>query len=256
MSGLLPYFIELSLEFKRTKVSVHTVHKLFDLIYNLHRKERSFEENYILAECYHLLGYRNKAEKILESVISTAGKKENEKALKLILKLRKGNAAITIREKQYRDLREASEPKKQIPLSFDDFTVIREDGIYRIAFSTRITRLVIFNKNVQTGDIDIFSKIQPDEFIILQLIYHFEWLSELEKELTAFYKTADTDYKPEKTDPDWFNGLDIWNVLVEIDSQEIIHTELLVQDYYNHDFGFHLSLQDQTITDLQYDPVL
>lgn len=79
MSGLLPYFIELSLEFKRTEVSVHTVHKLFDLTYHLHQKERSFEENYILAESYHLLGYRNKAEKILESVISTAGKKEKEK---------------------------------------------------------------------------------------------------------------------------------------------------------------------------------
>lgn len=256
MSGLLPYFIELSLEFKRAKVSVHTVHQLFDLTYDLQEKERSFEENYILAESYQLLGYRNKAEKILESVISTAGKKEKEKALKLILKLRKGNPVVTVREKQYRDLREASEPKKQIRLSFDDFTVIREESMYRIDFSTRITKLVIFNKHVQTGDIDIFSKVQPDEFIILQLICHFEWLSELEKELTAFYKTADTGYKPEKTDPDWFNGLDIWDVLVEIDAQGIIHTELLVQDYYNHDFGFRLTLQDRTITDLQYDPVL
>lgn len=256
MSGLLPYFIELSLECKRTKFSVDTIHKLFDLIYDLHEKERSFEENYILAECYHLLGYRDQAEKILESVISTAGKKEKEKALKLILKLRKGNATVNVREKQYRDLREASEPKKQIRLSFDDFTVIHKESMYRIAFSTRITKLVIFNKHVQTGDIDIFSKIQPDEFILLQLICHFEWLSELEKELTAFYKTADTDYKPEKTDPDWFNGLDIWDVLVEIDSQGIMYTQLLIQDYYNHDFGFCLTLQNQTITGLQYDPVL
>lgn len=256
MSGLLPYFIELSLEFKRTTVSVHTVHQLFDLTYDLQGKERSFEENYILAESYHLLGYRNKAEKILESVISTAGKKEKEKALKLILKLRKGNPVVNVREKQYRDLREASEPKKQIRLSFDDFTVSREESMYRIAFSTRITKLVILNKNVQAGDIDIFSKIQPDEFILLQLICHFEWLSGLEKELTAFYKTADSDYKPEKTDPDWFNGLDIWDILVEIDSQGIIYTQLLIQDYYNHDFGFCLTLQNQTITDLQYDPVL
>lgn len=57
-------------------------------------------------------------------------------------------------------------------------------------------------------------------------------------------------------DPDWFNGLEIWDVTIDIDHKNTIHTEILMADYYNSGYSFCLTLKDDIITHLQYDPAL
>jgi len=115
---------------------------------------------------------------------------------------------------------------------------------------------VIFNKYVETKSIDIFSKKKPDELSILKLIYHFEWLAAVKKDLIAFYEKTESDFKIERNGTKWFDGLDIWEVYLVITEEGIMETDLLVQDYYNHNSGFCLSLKNDVITDLEYDPIL
>ena len=74
--------------------------------------------------------------------------------------------------------------------------------------------------------------------------------------MIAFYEKTESDFKIRHDSATWFDGLDIWDVNIIINDQGTIETDLLIQDYYNHNSGFRLSLEDHIITDLEYDPVL
>ncbi len=263
MKEPVPYFTALILEFEKSGASAESINKLFDLLYELRKKNRSHQEQYILAKTLYLLGSHHEAEIILESdesPVHSPRKKEQERSLKLLQEIRKENSSPFRTAKVYRDLREAASPKKISLLSLDDLKTMQDhDGnrtTYQIAFSDSVKNIIVCNKNVTTEWINVFSENQPDEFLMMKLIFHFEWLAGIKNELTEFYRTADTDYKPEKTDPDWFNGLEVWDVMIDIDLENTIHTEILIADYYNNGYSFCLTLKDSAIIDLQYDPAL
>lgn len=259
MKEPVPYFTALILEFEKSGPSAESINKLFDLLYELRKKNRSHQEQYILAKTLYLLGSYHEAERILESDASpiySYEKKEKKRSLKLLQEIRKENSFPFRTAKVYRDLREASSPKKISLLSLDDITTVWDNSGYQITFSDSVKDLIICNKNVKIQWLNVFSQKQPDELLIIKLIFHFEWLATLKKELIDFYRIADTDYKPEKMDPDWFNGLEIWDVTIDIDHKNTIHTEILMADYYNSGYSFCLTLKDDIITHLQYDPAL
>lgn len=267
MKEPVPYFTTLILEFEKSGASAESINKLFDLLYELRKKNRSHQEQYILAKTLHLLGSHHEAERILESdesPVRSHRKREKERSLKLLQEIRKENSSPFRTAKVYRDLREAASPKKISLLSLDDLKTLRYNNVhgngnrttYQIAFSDSVKNIIVCNKNVITEWINVFSENQPDEFLMMKLIFHFEWLAGIKKELTEFYRTADTGYKPEKTDPDWFNGLEVWDVMIDIDLENTIHTEILIADYYNNGYSLCLTVKDDSIIDLKYDPAL
>lgn len=81
MKEPVPYFTTLILEFKKSGPSVESINKLFDLLYELRKKNRSHQEQYILAKTLYLLGSYHEAKRILESdesPVRSPGKKKKE----------------------------------------------------------------------------------------------------------------------------------------------------------------------------------
>lgn len=256
MTDLTRDFNILSQEFKKSNASKESINKLYDLVYELNGRKRNLEENYILASTHRLLGNRHEAKKILEKVLESCVGRQKERPLKLLQEIVHENKNFPRKDRIYRDLRDAKKIKKAPALSFDDFITRQDHEEFITSLSGNVKNIVIFNKHVETSSVNIFSKKIPDELFILKLIYYFEWLSGIKADLMAFYEKTESDFKIGHDSAAWFDGLDIWGVDIIINDQGTIETDLLIQDYYNHNSGFCLSLREDVITDLEYDPIL
>lgn len=256
MKDLIRDFNILSQEFKKSGASQESINKLYDLVYELNGRPRSLEENYILASTHRLLGNRHEAEKILEEVLESCEGRQKERPQKLLQEIIRENKNFPRKDRIYRDLRDAEKIKTAPLLSFDDFVTRQDHEEFITSLSENVKDIVIFNKHVEAKSISIFSKKKPDELLILKLIYHFEWLAAVKKDLIAFYEKTESDFKTEPNGTKWFDGLNIWEVNLVITEEGIMETDLFIQDYYNHNSGFCLSLKDEIITDLEYDPIL
>lgn len=256
MTDLTRDFNVLAQEFKKSNASKESINKLYDLVFELNDKDRNIEENYILASTHWLLGNRYEAQEILEKVLESCEGRQKERPLKLLQEIVRENKNLPRKDRIYRDLRDAEKIKTAPALSFDDFTTRQDHEEFITSLSGNVKNIVIFNKYVETKSIDIFSKKKPDELSILKLIYYFEWLAGVKSDLMAFYEKNESDFKIEHDSTTWFDGLDIWDVNIIINDQGNIETDLFIQDYYNHNSGFCLSLKDDIITDLKYDPIL
>jgi hypothetical protein len=256
MTDLTRNFNILSQEFKKSNASKESINKLYDLVYELNSRSRNLEENYILASTHRLLGNRHEAEQILEKVLESCVGRQKERPLKLFHEIVHENKNFPRKDRIYRDLRDAEKIKTAPVLSFDNFVTRQDHEEFITSLSGNVKNIVIFNKYVETKSIDIFSKKKPDEILILKLIYYFEWLAGVKADLMAFYEKTESDFKIRHDSATWFDGLEIWEVYIVITEDGIMETDLLIQDYYNHNSGFCLSLKDDIITDLEYDPIL
>lgn len=260
MEKLITRFINAQKEFIHSKGAEKSVENLYDIIYSLHESsERNGEENYILAESYHLVGENIYAAKIIESALLNAKGKDEQrlKSLqkKVDLQLKGWNT------KQYRDLRDSRSVKKPTKLKIEDFIIEKDrDNSYRIKISPDIKTIVILNKHLKNGDgfgdCYLFSHTAPDELLLLTLIDYIEWLGRIKQELLVFYNNSYITGKIDNAGQEWFDGLHVSDFLVSVDIEGNFKTQITLYDYLQNDFGFELEIENNTITDIEYDPHL
>lgn len=262
METLTERFLKAQTEFFTSNASEKSIENISDIVCFLkERKERNFEENYILAQAYNLLGENIFASKIIEKSLLTAKDIEIEKLR--ILKDKIDSRDIW-RVKHYRDLRDSKAIKESTKLSIEDFIVSEDiDNTYCIKISERIKKLVIINKHMRNeskaGDRDVyylFSEKKPSNFILQALIEYIIWLGGLKNELINFYNASNFDHKLNDVGQDWFDGLEVYDLSINVDKNDSFNTEIILFDYLQNDFGFRLEIENRTLKSIEYDPQL
>ncbi|KGO85974.1 hypothetical protein Q765_12985 [Flavobacterium rivuli WB 3.3-2 = DSM 21788] len=212
MENLRYKFIEYEAEFISSNGSEKSIENLCDIVYILRDIEkRNFEENYILAKIYNMLGENIFALKIIDNALLTAKDIEIEKFKALQNKINERDVWNT---KIYRDLRESKLINEPTLLKLEDFICLKDiDDTYYMQISDEIKHIVILNKNLkaQSGfpGCNFYSENEPDEILLQSLIEYIEWLGKIKNELLTFYNTSNFDYKTYNVGQEWFDGLNV-----------------------------------------------
>ncbi|MEO1628560.1 MAG: hypothetical protein AAFV25_25660 [Bacteroidota bacterium] len=239
------------IEFKQSKASEKSVEGLYDIVYFLQQQERSFQEDYILAQIHFLLGNLIDASKVIQKALPTANDKQIKKLQTLSAQIDKQNKWNV---KVYRDLRDAKTPKEVSKLSTNDFLLSQSDTAIKIVDD--VPYIVIAHKTVKNGpDISIHAPLPHATDLIDQLIDHIQWLGQLKTELIHFYNRSNFDYQLDHVGQDWFDGLQVSNVSIEVDGQGQLFTEIVFQDYRLNDLGLVVEMKGNDILSMAYDPI-
>lgn len=218
MENIIQTFINAKTEFINSNASEKSVEKNYDVIYSLVEIEkRNFDENYLLAQAYHLIGQNIYASKIIdENLIDATKEVEIEKLKKLQQKV---DNQDTWRITHYRDLRDAKIIKDPTILCVNDFIITKDQNEFCIEIIDRINNIIILNKNVKNKDIwgkknnyIIFSTIEPNKSLLLKLADYIKWLGELKVELLDFYNDFSfIEGKLDHVEQKWYDGLKVFD---------------------------------------------
>lgn len=261
MENLTKLFANAQKDFIATKASEQSVEQLYDIIYLLRDRNRKPEEEYLLAQLHNLVGNQIGAMKVLEAGLANANKDEATPLKELLSDIQKQDAW---KVKHYRDLRGSRAIKPATQLYWDDFSISENSGgdYFEVKISSEIKEIVIANKYLENHELHIgifvSSGLQKsvEEDWMHKLMTHLEWLSGIKDELIDFYNQSRFDYKLGKVGKEWFDGLAVMNLFIEIAEDETLSTDIVLLDYLRNDMGFNLTFQDREMIDLEYDPNL
>lgn len=256
MEDINQVFHQAQVEFIYMNASEASVEKLYDISYDLEMRNRNFDENYVLAQIYNILGKRISASKIIEFTLKEANSEQKHQLNKLVDDMSyKERFIINI----YRDLREAKLIKSPSKLTVDDFVIQNTEigGWADIKISDEFANIVILNKNLNTHDdvaiaVPHFSANQYFE----QLIDYIEWLGDFKNDLLTFYTNNSFELKYFDVDQNWFDGLDVDSLVIEIDNKRNVFCEIVIYDYLKNNMGFRLEIENRIIKSIEYDPIL
>ncbi|WP_459210848.1 hypothetical protein [Aquimarina rhabdastrellae] len=248
---MLKHFIEVTSTFKKERAATNSIEALYDFCYLLENRNRTHEENMMIVDCYSLLKLHDKAFNLFKETL--AAKKSLTKKEKQKLKRLEANTRSNDR-RYYRDLREAKETKKNAVLTLADFDIIDK----QVYFKTDVTdkHIIIFNKKIEKKELTIFYEEHLTNEILTSLISYLNWISRCNDELIKFYNNTEIEYKIDKVSKDWYDGLNVWEINIEIDKQGVIYGRIFVEDYRNHNLGLCVTTKNKTIVTIQYDPIL
>ncbi|WP_337967467.1 hypothetical protein [uncultured Flavobacterium sp.] len=261
MKNITQEFIDAESEFLKSNGSEKSIEKLYDIIYFLKDlKELTFEEQYILAKTYNIVGSNIFASRIIDESLKTSNLGQTVKLKELQSKI---DSEYSWNTKIYRDLRDSKIKKDATKLIIEDFIISQTNGgNYDIKISEKIKNIVLLNKNVPNeavwGDdaCFIFSEKKPDLYSSLLLIEYIIWLGEIKDELLKFYNDINFIDKLPYVTTAWFDGLKIFDFHISIDINDNLNTEITLRDYLQNDYGFRLKIQNFIFKQIEYDPIL
>ncbi|WP_343618422.1 hypothetical protein [Flavobacterium sp.] len=151
-----------------------------------------------------------------------------------------------------------------VKLDIEDFIVSKDiDGSFCIRIIEEIKNVVLLNKNFANEDVwgdgdayFIFSKKEPDNYLLKIVIEYIFWLAEIKDELIIFYNSENFSNKLPNVGDDWFNALSIFDFSISIDENYDFYTEITLLDHYQNDFGFHLEIINKDLKQIKYNPEL
>ncbi|URM37451.1 hypothetical protein [Flavobacterium anhuiense] len=263
MKNIIKEFVDAESEFLNSNGSEESVEKLYDIIYFLKDlKELTFDEEFILAKIYNMVGSSIFASKIIDKSLE----KSNMNMIQMA-KIKELQSEIKSRDiwniKVYRDLRDSKIKKDPTKLIIEDFIISQTNsGSYDVKISEKIKNIVILNKNVPNEPVwgveacFVFSAKKPDTYILLLLSEYIIWLGQLKDEILDFYNGTDFRDKLRNVSIDWFDGLRILDFDISIDENDNFNTEITLQDYLQNDYGFRLKIENFIIKQIEYNPEL
>jgi hypothetical protein len=244
------YFNTLVTEFKKTNASHESVEAIFDFVYLLEKSNASYDETLLLVESYEILGHIHKAFELYKAVdIQPFSKKQAQKYHTKLAALKK--KTLLPSPFTYRDLRPARVQKEVKKLTEEDFSITYEDNKQKIEINKNIDSIVILNKYLPTFEVTILNATSNLQLIIDYLF----WLGNCKDEIIKHYNRYAIEDKLSHVDEKWFDGLDVWDVEIEITDDSIFGTITII-DYYNNNYGFHLETIDHSVYSIEYDPIL
>lgn len=78
----------------------------------------------------------------------------------------------------------------------------------------------------------------------------------LKTELLDFYNSSIIDYKIENAGQEWFDGLDVSDIFINIDKDGNFMASVIIHDYLQNDFGFCLEIKNRLFAKIEYNPEL
>lgn len=263
MQNIAKEFSDAKAEFLKSNGSEKSVEQLYNIIYFLKDlKEPTFEEEFILAKIYNMVGSN-----IFASIIIDKSLEKSTMSTMQIAKIKELQSEIDSRDiwniKVYRDLRDSKIKKDPTKLLTEDFVISQTNrGSYDIEISDKIKNIVILNKNVPNEPVwgdeacFVFSAKKPDLYTLLLLSEYIIWLGQIKEELLNFYNRTDFRDKLPYVSTDWFDGLMVSDFYISIDENDNYSTEITLRDYLQNDYGFTLKIENFILKQIEYDPIL
>ena len=144
--------------------------------------------------------------------------------------------------------------------TLSEFDFIHSDDIdhghRKVTLHEKIISIVVLNKYLPANCVSICVSDKIKDYSVGEIIGELEWLANLKSDLLIFYNNSTFDYRLDHVDENWFDGLEVTDLSIEVNSNEGILMEVTVYDYLQNDFGFILSTEDRTIKSIEYDPIL
>lgn len=248
-------------EFIKSNASEKSIENLYDIIYSLKEiTEKKFEENYILACAYELIGKNINALKIIDNVLHCNTNEFEIRKLSLLKEHIKSKDRWN--NKIYRDLRDARIIKLPTIIHLNNFVVSKDRNEYCIGISEEIKNIVLLNKNVKIDDLWLddekrniaFSQNEPTKPLLIKLINYIEWLGQVKDELLNFYNSSISfEGKIYDVGQEWYDGLRIFDFHIAIDKNENFEAFFIIYDYLQNNYGFHLEIKNRNINSIEYD---
>ena len=241
-------YIDISTKFRKSNNSKESLDKLFDLLYELEKINRTKNENLTLSNIYTLLGFHQSAYESYKANIDSKDRKATKKLYTLEQKAKShGNNFIT------KDIRKLRKNNEQIMLSPEDFKV-DENEENKNKFLLKNKNIIIFNKPVKYDKFEIYiygnSKFED---YINKIIKYISWLGNCRNKLIEFYNSELNEHTDETADEDWFDTLEIFSARIIVGKNEKLFAEISGGDEFMSDHILDIETEEQKITEMRYD---
>lgn len=234
-------YIHFSNEFRKSNGSNESVAKIYDLLYELEKLNRTKEENLVISNIYTLLGFHRSAYEIFKTAVDLSNKKEVSKLYVLEQKAKSHENNFIIK-----DIREAMEKKKQTKLTLSDFSENDPDK-----FEIPEKEIIIFNKIIK-GKARIYLPDSDIEKYISTISEYLSWLADCKNDLIEFYN-QNNEFTEQEANDDWYYALDIYRVVITINSSGDIDTFIAAGDTFSQDHILYFEMKNKKIVSMNYD---
>lgn len=238
-------YIEISNEFRKSNAGRESVEKLYDLCYELEKIERTKSDDLILSNIYSLLGFHQSAYEVFQVAADLTDRKNIAKlyVMEEKAKSHKNNFII-------KDIRKYRDRKDPVRLDLTDFirSETEEDK-----FEILNKNMVVFNKTLKDGKIEIYLPDRPIETCADRIIKYIAWLSDCKSELIDFYNHQNNSCAVGQADEDWYDTLEIFSVSITMGQSTDIFADISVGDDLSPDHILDIETTNQTITTMSYD---
>ncbi len=238
-------YIKFSVEYRNSNNSEESTSKLYDLLYELEKAQKTENSSKILTNIYTLLGYHQSAYDIFKTIVNLNDKKQFKKKYILEQKAKShGNSFVV------KDIRKFRKKNIQSKLLLEDFNT---DPKNKNTFITQ-KNIVVFNKIVKQNRfkicIDENHKFEDHSAKIIEYIY---WLSNCKNELIEFYNAKLSKYTNDVANANWFDTIEVFSATITLGENEKLFADISGGDNFMSDHILDIETEDYKITEIRYD---
>ena len=241
-------YINISNEFRKSKNSKESLEKLFDLLYELEKINRSQNEEKTLSNIYTLLNFHKSAYEVYKPIADLTNRKETKKLYTLEQKAKShANNFAT------KDIRKLRKKKEQVKFLLEDFRIDKNEE-NKNRFLLKDKDIVIFNKSVKKEkfEIYIYGNHKFEDYIE-KIIEYISWLGNCQNELIEFYNMELSEHIKETANKDWYDTLDIFRASIIVGQNGKLFSEISGGDEFMSDHILDIETEERKITEMSYD---
>ena len=237
-------YITLSKDFRETK-SPESIHKLHLFLDELRLQENDKQAALVLSQVYSLLVFHKSAYEVFLKIADKNNPKDTKKLFTMSELAKSHGDNFLIKNK----LKKTVLPKtKRLILS--DFELKNECETFTSFESNN--KLIIFGKLFDNNPLRLcLSKGMKLESCIEKIADYVQWLGNCKKFLVDFYNSND-DFEDE-ADNDWYNSLEIYGVLLDVNVKGNIFATINCGDDFWSDHILDIEIDDKKIVSMGYD---
>lgn len=238
-------YIDISSEFRTSNGAKDSVAKLYDLLYELEKINRTKNEELILSNIYTLLAFHQFAYEIYKPIADLSNRKDVAKLYTLEQKAKSHGNNFRIK-----DIRKLRGQKTSTNLAPEDFTI---DAEHYNKFVTN-KNILVFNKIVEHDkfEIYIYGNHKFDDYNT-RIIDYISWLGNSKSDLITFYNLKLSEHTQETADEDWYDTLEVFNTRIIVGQNGKLFAEISVGDDFMSDHILDIEIEEKQITDMSYD---
>lgn len=234
-------YIELSNEFRKSNASKESVEKLYDLLYELEKTNRTKQDDLVLSNIYSLLGFHESANEVFKTVADLSNRKDVSKIYVLEQKAKSHKDNFIIK-----DIRKYREKREQPKLELSDFIASKN---HKNQFKIVNKEIIIFNKIIKEDTISIELPSEHIENYSGKILNYINWLNDCKTELIDFYNK---EYNEDKANEDWYDTLVIYSTRIIIEESGFIFCSISGGDDFYQDHLLDIEITNDVITSMDY----
>lgn len=237
-------YVELSNEFRKSSASEESVGKVYDLLYDLEKENRTKQNDLVLSNVYSLLGFHESAFEIFKIVADLTSRKDLTKMYVMEGKAKSHKDNFIIK-----DIRKYREKKEQPKLDLSDFVQSKNN---KKQFGIINKNIVVFNTITKNDTLSIQLPSDNIEEYLKQITDHIIWLGNCKTELIDFYNKENKENNEDKANEDWYDTLEIYSAQIIIEETGTIFTAISGGDDFYQDHLLDIEIANNTIISMYY----